>query len=91
LITGINVKNSNNGHNRLLNNKRYKLYNNSSTNTKNNELDFTPLTNVVNNLTKYLQPYTLISSEVTIFPTGTEKLIITPIKEKQDSKLIKNY
>jgi UDP-N-acetyl-D-glucosamine dehydrogenase len=49
---------------------------------KNNDLDFTPLTNVVNNLTKYLQPYTLISSEVTIFPTGTEKLIITPIKEK---------
>ncbi len=49
---------------------------------KNNDLDFTPLTSVVDNLIKYLQPYTLISSEVTIFPTGTEKLIVAPIKEK---------
>ncbi|MGB9729963.1 MAG: nucleotide sugar dehydrogenase [Caldisericum sp.] len=49
---------------------------------KNNDLDFTPLISVVNELTKYLQPYTLISSEVTIFPTGTEKLIVNPIKEK---------
>ncbi|MEM3832412.1 MAG: nucleotide sugar dehydrogenase [Thermoprotei archaeon] len=49
---------------------------------KNDDLDFTPLISVVNELAKHLQPYTLISSEVTIFPAGTERLIVNPIKEK---------
>jgi len=52
-------------------------------------LDFDPLKNAVNEIAKYIQPGTLVSSEVTIYPGGTFERIAKPLEELSSLKLEK--
>ncbi|MHC1629303.1 MAG: nucleotide sugar dehydrogenase [Candidatus Nezhaarchaeales archaeon] len=51
------------------------------------EIDFSPLKKVVNEIAKYLQSGTLISSEVTLYPGGTQEYIANPLAELTGLKL----
>ena len=52
-------------------------------------IDFNPLKSAVSEIARYIQPGTLVSSEVTIYPGGTFERIAKPLEELSSLKLEK--
>jgi len=50
-------------------------------------IDFNPLKSAVSEIARYIQPGTLVSSEVTIYPGGTFERIVKPLEELSSLKL----